>query len=417
MRSFAFCVAFLAVLTAAPATAQQPSPVAQHYRAYRAALERGDLAQAETEAAAALEASPTRDASTAALALNLAIVRLNRGERAQALSPAQLAASLAGASQGRVDPLVADIALKRASLASGDQSAADLSSVLAAAQAHRGLDEYVYDGAADLGGWAIEQHQSELALRAWRMAVQASPGDDDAANLSRARALVGEGAAALAIDIAAAAPSAPTSSRSTVLSESHRGAGHVPTLDALRALAEAVNLLRPLALRAAPDGAMTAAQLEYAHAAMFETAVEVRVASFNVDMSSLDLPGSSWIALPAHAGDTPCIPHIIAQPMPHFPSDAANQGNVGAVMTRLVITETGNVTDAHVVATAGGAGFTDAINRVIGRWRVERAASSPPGCHMAMTAFVPIRFVLSSDSDFYNVPGQPMGGSGSNDPH
>jgi len=86
-------------------------------------------------------------------------------------------------------------------------------------------------------------------------------------------------------------------------------------------------------------------------------------------------------------------------------------------MTRMVINETGNVADARVVATAGGAGFTDAINRVIGRWRVERAANSTPGCQMAMTAFVPIRFMLSSDSDFYNVPGSPMGGSGSNDAH
>jgi hypothetical protein len=68
-------------LVALPAAAQTPNPVVGHYRAYNAALERGDLATAETEARAALAASEMRDGdggSTAVLALNLAHVLLQR---------------------------------------------------------------------------------------------------------------------------------------------------------------------------------------------------------------------------------------------------------------------------------------------------------------------------------------------------
>ena len=45
----------------APAAAQAPNPVLQHYRAYQAALDANDLVAAESEAAAALAASEARD--------------------------------------------------------------------------------------------------------------------------------------------------------------------------------------------------------------------------------------------------------------------------------------------------------------------------------------------------------------------
>jgi hypothetical protein len=73
--------AFAALLTVASATAQT-NPVLQHYRAYAAALERGDLATATTEAQAALAASEARDGDggrTAVLSLNLATVQLWAG--------------------------------------------------------------------------------------------------------------------------------------------------------------------------------------------------------------------------------------------------------------------------------------------------------------------------------------------------
>ena len=181
-----------AVAICLPAVGQQAAiPITEHYRAYRAALERGDLSVADAEAAAALAQSQARDGNggnTAALALNLALVRLSEGNRAQALAPAQLAAMLANNSQTHVNPMIADIALKRSLLGPGDASAQDLSAILAAAEAHGGLDEYVYDGAADLGGWALDQNQLETALAAWRVAIRPLPVTATA-RCFRARAL------------------------------------------------------------------------------------------------------------------------------------------------------------------------------------------------------------------------------------
>lgn len=57
------CVMAAAMMTAlccAPALAQS-NPIVQHYRAYVAAMERGDLSAATAEAEAALAASEARD--------------------------------------------------------------------------------------------------------------------------------------------------------------------------------------------------------------------------------------------------------------------------------------------------------------------------------------------------------------------
>src|SRR5262249_11451287 len=75
------------------AFAQTPAsdPVMANYHAYRAAMNSGDFAAAEAAAAAALNASETRDGDgghTAVLAENLAVVRLYQHEPATAYAPA-----------------------------------------------------------------------------------------------------------------------------------------------------------------------------------------------------------------------------------------------------------------------------------------------------------------------------------------
>lgn len=390
-------VLFFAVAIGFPALGQQTAnPIAEHYRAYRAALERGDLSVADTEGAAALAQSQARDGNggnTAALALNLALVRLSEGNRAQALAPAQLAAMLANNSQTHVNPMIADIALKRSLLAPGDTSAQDLSAVLTAAQAHGGLDEYVYDGAADLGGWALDQNQLQTALAAWRVAIRASPGNGDGAVLSRARAFVGVGSTLFQMDVATG-PASTQRLQALPLHPSHDEATYRPNLDALAALANAANLLLPLALRPAPDGSLTRAQLEYSRAIVFMLADEARLASFNVDTSRVAIPNHQ-LELPTHVGETPCLLRIVAQPLPSFPPTEEGQGNLGAAMVRFVIDDSGRVRDGRVVATVGGPAFAQSINNVISRWRVERSPNSVRGCTTAATLFNTVRFVLA----------------------
>jgi TonB family protein len=379
-------VAFLC----APVAAQQ-SGVSAHYRAYRAALERGDLATADAEATAALEASQLREGnggSTAALALNAALVRLSGGHRELALAPAQLAASLAANPAAHIEPLVADIALKRAQLRLGDQSEAALLQALTNAHEHNDLLEYVYDGAVDLGGWAIQQQHLPTALEAWRIASHASPGDSDAAVLSRAYALVEVGISMFRIETNA---SQPLQQRTAPQPASNGHSGSPPSVEVYRVLLDAARILRPLAERPAPDGNLTRAQLLFARAMAFARAEYARLSDFGVDRSSVEEVSGS-IKIAAHPGVTLCIIHPIAEPRPSYPSAAQRDLNVGAVVARFVIDGSGHVTDARTVATVGGATFEQSVSSVVGRWGVERGPGSAPNCDMAMTLFVPVVF-------------------------
>ena len=396
MRFPQFALLLVAILVA-PAAAQQPAnPVTSHYRAYRAALERGDLATADTEATAALETAqldPHSTGTVAALAMNVALVRLSEGHRAQALSPAQLAASLAGNTSSHVDPLAVDIAVKRAALQVGDQSEEQLLAALNAAHEHGGLDEYVYDGAADLGAWAVTQNHLPVALEAWRLAVATSSGSTDADILSKAHALIEVGITMFYIDVAQAPPSLPHQSQPLPLASGSDAGGYHPNVGILTPLAEAARITRPLAMRASSDGRMTDAQLQFSRASAFYSAELSLLSLMNVDPGeATETSFSRYLMLPAHAGQTACFPRVIPQPMPRFPPHERNQSQVGAVMTRLVIDDSGRVTNAQVVATVGGDAFARSVNAVVSRWRVERGSSSVGGCEMGMVLFAPVTF-------------------------
>jgi TonB family protein len=392
MRFPKIAVLLVAILVAPAAAQQSANPVTAHYRAYRAALERGDLVTAETESTAALEAAqldPHNVGRVAALALNAALVRLSAGHRTQALAPAQLAAALASNAQSNVDPMVVGIAVKRASLQLGDQSEAELLAALNTAQAHGGLDEYVYDGSSDLGLWATQQDDLTVAISAWELASRASPGDTDVAILSRADALIGRAIAMFRLEMETDPGSRPRQSAPLPLSP--RGPTGQANVEVYRVLFEAASLLRPLALRAAPDGSMTRAQIAYARAIAFLRADYSRLYSFN-QASNLE-PMSTSIRLPAHVGANLCEVRPVARPMPTYPPAQELNSHVATVVVRFVIDGSGRVTDARVVTSVGGDTFEQSVAAVIGRWRVERASGSP-SCEMAMTLFVPINFVI-----------------------
>jgi hypothetical protein len=146
--------ALVAVAAVAQAWAQQPAPAADpvvsNFREYRAALERNDLAAAETAAATALTASEqAQGARTAALALNLANVRLALGDNRDALTPARTAHRLAASSaDAGVDPRLAALTLGRAELAANEPDGGErLVRAIAAAEADPALGAAAYDAA------------------------------------------------------------------------------------------------------------------------------------------------------------------------------------------------------------------------------------------------------------------------------
>jgi hypothetical protein len=87
LRAFLALVLMTLTLSAAEAQAPPNGSVLDHYRAYRAAFDQGDISGAEAPAQAALLASQTQDGEggrTGVLALNLALVKLWLGKPAEA---------------------------------------------------------------------------------------------------------------------------------------------------------------------------------------------------------------------------------------------------------------------------------------------------------------------------------------------
>jgi hypothetical protein len=124
MKRTALALLILGLATAAGA--QTPNPIIEHYRAYRAALERNDLAAAEAAAISALEASEARDGDggrTGVLVYNLATVRFARNDLSGALAPARRALELAqlrGEAASSVSPILARLLVGRAELAADE---------------------------------------------------------------------------------------------------------------------------------------------------------------------------------------------------------------------------------------------------------------------------------------------------------
>jgi hypothetical protein len=194
----------LACLLATSAFAQQPnSSVETHYARYRAAIERGDVHDAESAATAALDASRQRDGDgghTATLAYNLALVRIDDGRAGEAIEPATLALRIAEAgSASGLDPLLARLAFGQAQLAiSPEQGASSLANALSDAAQRTDLDDRAFRAAAALGTWALEREQYEVARVAWAQAVAHVRGQAPADILARERARTAQAVAMIA---------------------------------------------------------------------------------------------------------------------------------------------------------------------------------------------------------------------------
>jgi hypothetical protein len=381
---------FCAALMAPPAMAQTPAdPLLQHYRAYRAALDQRDLVTAEAEAQQALAVSAARDGDggrTGVLSLNLATVRLMRNDAAGAIEPAERALSLAQAGAAGVEPEFAELILGRAELVTSGQPGADRLARLLASDRLRNVApaEEIFPAATQLGRWAIVNRQPTMAREAWAAAGANASGSVYGETYGAAASRTWEAASMIMEDLGY---------------EGRRRRMDVDVAyQAYGMLTEAFWALRPLALEEAPSMELTVAQRAYAETMAWQAIVRAKLSSDGQRLpreyaeAQGDADGMSELGA---AGAAPrCWTRLMARPLPEFPGDALNRGQLGAVVVRLRLDPTGHVTEHEVVAYAGRGGFTEAVERVASRWRVVRRDDSPANCRMPGSLLAPVTFML-----------------------
>lgn len=387
--------AFLACLMlgiAAPSLGQPSATdsVVAHYRAYTAAVGRGDVATAEIEARAAWAASEARDGgrgSTAVLALNLAQLLLEEGKKNDAVSPAQRAVQIAAenGAVSRVNPHAAALALGRAQLSDSRNGTGEaLLQSIQEAVAAGGVGDSVYDAAVDLGNWALQRDAYPLALQAWQAATGVYTGDDEQSVLARAQALRGKGLAMLLLNLY-------RGPRQTLLGTR---LNRIST-DAIQPLTQAVTITRPLARRLAPDGSVTPTQTAYAQSLALLVAATEQLSALTGLGSAFrpDPEATRALVIPREGSVAPCAVSLHPDRHIEYPHDAQSRLNVGAVVVRFVLREDGSVAAASPIATTGGASFLAAVAPV--SWRVEKRENAEPGCAFPAVFFATMSFRIT----------------------
>lgn len=387
--------AIFVVLGALVTMAQAPTdPIMTNYRAYRAAVEAGDLAGAETAAHAAWDAASASDANgsrTGVLALNYAKVALANNHRQAALPPARQAAAIADSGGGGLDPVSARLALGRAelSLNRGEEGAGRILAALEEARNRAELGPDAFESATDLGEWALNEEHYTIAADAFGKAATFagfSPGDPNLA--------LGDSRTAEAVSLIALATSTEIdewgrgigATGSTIRGSDQRGAYQ----RAQEALVAAEEALIPIAFQPSSEAGLTVAQRSYAVARAWRTVINARLTSNN--QNRLPEPDvTAYLRLP---GSGPlCSMAVISEPMPRYPQSAANRGEFGAVVTRILTDENGGIRDIRVAAAIPDR-FQSPVERVAPRWRVERAAGAPANCRVQPVIFHTIMFYI-----------------------
>lgn len=374
-------------LLSATATAQSPSPIIAHYRAYQAALERNDLAAAETSATEALAAAEAAsDARAGALALNLATVRFLRGDARGALAPAQRALELAQQNpDAGLSPALANLLVARVELAQAAPDAAvRLHAALESAQSARLPAAEISDGAIELALWSANNERHDLALAGWTIADNFAEGSRYPEAYARARAKLGRAVAIVHEEVRVNGGDRFDAQNST---------------EALRQLYEASRLLQDVASQDLPSGDLTVAQQTYAEVRAWIAVVRSKIRADGLELPTFavaqgDADGlAEDLAPPALLSRQRCWIQTGFIREIEYPAAADRRRELAGASVRLRINEAGEVEDATVVAIVGSQDFVEAINQA--RWRVTRRADSPPNCRMQMSIIRSIAFSLS----------------------
>jgi len=363
--------ALAATLVSGAASGQTaaPDPVKTAYKAYLAARDREDLPGAEAAAAAALEASEARDGeggSTGVLALNLAIVRLERDHPAEAVKPAREAVELAAKGAKGLDGLQARLVLGEAELLADPKAdEAPLLKALQEADGRTDLDEVAYPAALALANAATTTDRLANRAEAWRVAAIHAAGSPDDPALARARAQFNQ---ALALTRA-----------------KKWEAAYALVVEAGRALVK-------LAPEQAEAGALTIGEKSYADALALQAALRPHVK-----------PPAPGNVVPVDrappAGRPPlCTGGMLPHPIPDVPLRSLERQEMGALTLRFVVDKTGRARGPKVVSTLAADDYRRAFESKDIEWRLERGKDAAPNCRMdSNDRLVPV--VIRRDGD------------------
>jgi hypothetical protein len=370
----------LAASAAAQPRASVPAdPVTANFREFRAALERGDGVAADAAAARALEESEAQNGpKTAVLALNLATLRLDRGEPDAAYAPARRAHELATADRASgVDPLIAALALGRAELAVENAAGtARLSDAIAQAERRGDLDNEAYSASVDLARASFERGQYATAREAWAASVRLAAGSADEADVARGLARTGEGAAIFMQAVKQHGPGAAAIPVAALDARAVR--------EASAAFAEALARLRPFA-DGSGETALTLAQRAYAQALAWEGALRAKLQAQGDSLPETNFSGAT--------ASERCAVRLVAEPAPDYPRDALLGSGFGAVVMRVRTDTRGEIVERQIAAAIPSGSFGEAVAAVADEWRVEVAPAAQPGCRRDGTHYTPILFV------------------------
>lgn len=375
-------LALSAVLPLA-AAAQDVDPVLVNYREYRAALERGDLAAAETAATTAFAVSHTAHGSrTAVLALNLANLRLELGKPYDALTPARVAHELATASAAAgVDPIAAALTLGRAEIAANNRAGARrLLDAFEAAEGQTALDTDVYNAAVALGRWGNEDNDYTAARIAWGRAARLAHTTDDP-SFAHARAAMSQGVAIARAGF----------DRSML---GHVGIDWTLSPADAKAASDALSIAQLLLRERAfsdrpPAGELTPVQLLYAHTLAWQAAVFAKAQALGDRVPS---PLTTDLVISESAL---CVIRVTrAGNAIVFPAEALDRWGVGAVVVHLALDGNGATTSRGIAAAVPPGALAEGISPAVAGWNTEKDRSAAPGCVMPTALFVPMHFVL-----------------------
>lgn len=370
------CAALFAVIALglAPAAAHQSNPVLEHYRAYRAAMDRGDTVAAEAEALQALAASERRDGDggrTGVLALNLALVRLMNDHASDAVGPAARALRVAETNVAAgVDLVMAQIVLARAELGAAREesgaarsAAQRLGDLLVQAEPRQDLRAEVYAGAAQLAAWQFARQRWRDAERSWSIAERVADGASGDPRWARGYAQIG---------IAA----------SMLMTEGHTAMIRPDAQRAWDELVAAGDAFLPSLRQPFVDGQLTPPQFAFAQAFAWRAALNAKLTSDEVDIRRP--PFQSGYVLGSPASNPPyCEVSFATRVSLDYPDEAESHGGVGAVVLLLETNDKGEVVRREVV-TAVGEAFAESIEDADGVWRIEAGEGSAPGCRLDM---------------------------------
>ncbi len=393
MRIFrAALIGALLIGASQPAAFAQGDPVADRYRAYQAALARGDLDTAEAAAALALEQSEERDGDggrTGVLAANLAQVRIDLGQLEEARAPARRARALAGYGEGQVPPAYADLLVAMANL-NDAASMRDMRAALTAAEATGQLSAHTYNAALRFGDWALRTERASEAEFAYDTAVRLAAGDSDAIATARAEALVGQGIA--------------RAMRNREMSGRNRTGTRLairPDRDADESLIAAIRLVRPIAEREA-NARVTRAQVVFGAALSWAHARRMTLNALGwLDPYTPDDLRSVVVDLDPGDGVPACGAGVTTDPPPDFPSEEIARHGASAIALRFVVDAAGNVTGRHVIGTSGSTELARATQTIMPQWQVQTAS----GCSAARIIFKPVVIVIDDVMNSERISG------------